>query len=113
MSSHCSSRHRKEKHSIEIYKLESGQSGHNRTLSDPIPILTSPNNVVAVGPDNPIFTVMVAGLCQGLKNIFRLRLSNVVYRDGSRFAEAASNIGHENRMLIGAVFDPKFLDCKW
>jgi hypothetical protein len=50
---------------------------------------------------------------QGLKDIFRLRLSNVVYRDGSRFAEAASNIGHANRMLIGAVFDPKFLDCKW
>jgi len=90
-------------HRIEIYDLRGGQLTHRKTIADPM--LISPNDIVAVGPDK--FYVSNdhrynAGLMQVLEDYLQLKLSNVIYYDGSRFFEAASGIGYANGLNVSA-----------
>ena len=90
-------------HRIEIYDLREGQLAHRKTIADPM--LISPNDIVAVGPDQ--FYVSndhrySAGLMQVLENYLQLKLSNVIYYDGSRFFEAAAGIGYANGLNVSA-----------
>jgi arylesterase/paraoxonase len=88
---------------IEIYDLRDGKLVHRKTIADPA--LVSPNDIVAVGPDK--FYVSndhryTAGFKQMLENYLQLKLSNVVYYDGSRFSEVASGIGYANGLNVSA-----------
>lgn len=91
------------RHRIEIYDLKAGRLIHRKTIAGSM--LVSPNDVVAVGPDQ--FYVSndhryTAGLMQVLENYLQLKLSNVVYFDGSRFSEVAAGIGYANGINVSA-----------
>jgi len=95
--------HEGSRHRIEIYDLRDGQLIHRKTIAGSM--LVSPNDIVAVGPDK--FYVSndhryTAGLMQVLENYLQLKLSNVVYYDGSRFLEVASGIGYANGINVSA-----------
>jgi arylesterase/paraoxonase len=95
--------HEEGRHRIEIYDLRAGQLVHRKTITDSM--LISPNDIVAVGPDK--FYVSNdhrynAGLMQVLEDYLQLKLSNVIYYDGSRFWEVASGIGYANGINVSA-----------
>ena len=95
--------HEDGRHRIEIYDLKDRQLIHRKTIAGPM--LISPNDIVAVGPDK--FYVSndhryTAGLMQVLENYLQLKLSNVVYFDGLRFMEVVSGIGYANGINVSA-----------
>jgi arylesterase/paraoxonase len=95
--------HPKGKHTVEIYDLKNGRLSHRKTLSDPM--LISPNDLVAVGRNK--FYVsndhrFRPGIMQTLEDFLQLKLSGVVYYDGSRFIKAASGIGYANGINVSA-----------
>lgn len=95
--------HRKGKNSIEIFDLKNGRLSLRKTISDPM--LISPNDVVAVGRNR--FYVsndhrFGAGIMQTLEDFLQLKLSGVVYYNGSRFIEAAAGIGYANGINVSA-----------
>jgi arylesterase/paraoxonase len=93
--------HEDSRHRIEIYDLRDGQLIHRKSITDPM--LISPNDIVAVGPDQ--FYVSndhryTTGMMQVLENYLQLKLSNVVYYDGKRFGEVAAGIGYANGINV-------------
>ena len=95
--------HENDRHAIEIYDLGEGKLHHRTTITDPM--LVSPNDIAAVGPDRFYVTNdhrYTGGLGQMLENYLRLRLSNVVYYNGSSFSEAASGIGYANGINVSS-----------
>jgi arylesterase/paraoxonase len=95
--------HEAGKHQIEIYDLKNEKLVHRKTISDPM--LVSPNDLVAVGPDR--FYVsndhrFVSGFKRILEDYMRLSLANVVYYDGSHFKEAASGFAYANGINVSA-----------
>ena len=95
--------HQDGRQQIEIFDLKHGQLSHRKTLSDPL--LVSPNDLVAVGPDK--FYVSndhrnVSGGKRLIEEYLRLRLCNVVFCDGSRFVEVATGIGYANGINLSA-----------
>ena len=95
--------HQNGKNSIEIYDLKNGRLSHRKTISDPM--LISPNDLVAVGRNR--FYVsndhrFEAGFMQKLEDYLQLKLSGIVYYDGSRFIGAASGIGYANGINVSA-----------
>ena len=93
--------HEDSRHRIELYDLREGQLIHRKTIADPM--LISPNDIVAVGPDQ--FYVSndhryTSGLMQLLENYLQLKLSNVIYYDGTRFLEVAAGIGYANGINV-------------
>lgn len=88
-------------HTIEVYELVGVLLYHTRTISDPM--LVSPNDLVAVGPDR--FYVSndhhyPSGIARVMEDYLKLRKSNVVYYDGARFSEAADRIGFANGINV-------------
>jgi arylesterase/paraoxonase len=88
-------------HTIEVYELVGTLLYHTKTISGPM--LVSPNDLVAVGPNS--FYVSndhgyLSGTMRMMEDYLKLRLSNVVYYDGSRFSEAASSIGIANGINV-------------
>lgn len=95
--------HAEGRHTIEVYDLVDGRLSHRETVSDPM--LVSPNDLVAMGPDRFYVTNdhgHVDGLMRSLEEYLRLPLSNVVYYDGAHFSEAASGIGLANGINVSA-----------
>jgi len=95
--------HEAGRHRIEIYDLREEQLIHRKTVADPM--LISPNDIVAVGPNR--FYVSndhryTAGVRQVLEDLLQLKLSNVVYFDGHRFAEVVSGIGYANGVNVSS-----------
>ncbi len=93
--------HADNRHTIEVFELVGIVLYHTKTISDPM--LVSPNDLVAVGPDS--FYVSndhghVSGIMRVMEEYLKLRLSNVVYYDGSRFSEAAGGIGYANGIQV-------------
>ena len=93
--------HEDSRHRIEIYDLRDGQLIHRKSIADPM--LISPNDIVAVGPDK--FYVSndhryTTGMMQVFEDYLRLKLSNVVYYDGTRFLEVAAGIGYANGINV-------------
>ena len=89
------------KHRIEIYDLKHGRLSPRRTLTDPM--IVSPNDLVAVGPNSVYISNdhrHVSGFMRLLEDYLRLRLSNVIFYDGTRVVEAASGIGYANGINI-------------
>jgi len=95
--------HQGGEHTIEIYALQSGQLFHQKTLADPA--LVSPNDLVAVGPDQFYVTNdhrYPSGIKRTLEDYLKLPLSNVLFYTGSKFVEAASDIGYANGINVSA-----------
>lgn len=85
------------RHSVEIYDLVDIKLAHRATLSDPL--LVAPNDLVAVGHDRLYVTndhANAVGAMRVLEEYLGLALSTVVYYDGERFVEAASDIAYAN-----------------
>jgi len=88
---------------IEIYDFRDGQLVHRKSITDPL--LISPNDIVAVGPDKFYISNdhrYSSGFLQTLENYLQLKLSNVVYYDGSRFKQVVSGIGYANGINVSA-----------
>jgi len=86
---------------IEIYDLVDGGLSLRKTVSGPM--VVSPNDLVAVGPNRFYFSNdhrYVSGLMRMLEDYLKLRLSNVVFFDGARFVEAVSGIGYANGINV-------------
>ncbi|UCH22196.1 MAG: SMP-30/gluconolactonase/LRE family protein [Deltaproteobacteria bacterium] len=90
-------------HLIEIYDINNERLSHRKTLSDPM--LVSPNDLVAVGPDKVYISNdhhYASGFLRSLEDYLKLRMSTVIYYDGSRFVKAASGIGYANGINAGS-----------
>ncbi len=88
-------------HRIEVFELRDGKLSHAQTLTSPL--LVSPNDIVAVGPDRFYVTNdhrYRSGWMQKLEDYFRLSRSNVLYYNGSEFVEAASGIAYANGINV-------------
>jgi len=88
-------------HTIEVYELVGTLLYHTRSISDPL--LVSPNDIVAVGPDRFYVTNdhhYASGFMRTVEDYLKLRLSNVLYYDGVRFTEAADGIGFANGINV-------------
>ena len=93
--------HASGRHSIEVFNLVNGNTTHQKTIRDPL--LISPNDIVAVGPNKFYVTndhKYSSGLMKTVEDYGRLSLSNVVYYDGSLFSEAATGFGYANGINI-------------
>jgi arylesterase/paraoxonase len=84
-------------HRIEVFELTAGKLTHRETLMSPM--LVSPNDIAAVGPDRFYVTNdhrYPSGWKRTMEDYLRLRRSNVVFYNGSEFVQAASGIGYAN-----------------
>jgi len=93
--------HGRDVHTIEVFELIGMLLYHTKTISDPM--LVSPNDLVAVGPDS--FYVSndhgyTSGIMRVMEDYLKLPYSNVVYYDGSRFSEAAGGIRYANGINV-------------
>lgn len=67
------------------------------------PMILSPNDIVAVGPDSFYFTNdhgNVSGTKRSMEDYLRLKNAGVVFYDGQTFKEVASGIGYANGINI-------------
>jgi len=95
--------HAKGRHTVEVFELIGILLYHTKTISDPM--LVSPNDLVAVGPNS--FYVSndhgnASGIMRVMEDYLKLPLSNVVYYDGSRFSEVASGIKYANGINVSS-----------
>jgi arylesterase/paraoxonase len=91
------------RHTIEKFEVLPGRLERMRTLADPL--LVSPNDVVAVGPDLVYVTNdhrWTDGPLRVLEEWLRLPASNVVVFDGLGFRVAASGIRLANGIAASA-----------
>jgi arylesterase/paraoxonase len=89
------------KHTIDIFDIKDRRLYHRKTLSDPM--LISPNDLVAVGPNRAYISNdhrYVSGFRRVMEEYLKLRLSNVVFYNGSSFIEVAAGIGYANGINI-------------
>ncbi len=86
---------------IEIYDLGNATLTLRRTLTDPM--LVSPNDLLAVGPNACYVTNdhrHATGIARLIEEYGRRRIANVVFYDGEQFGEAASGIGYPNGINV-------------
>ncbi len=84
-------------HSIKIFDLVGDGLSLARTLTDPL--LVSPNDLVAVGPDRFYVTNdhrWPRGWRNSVEDWLRLPISDVIHFDGTRFRRALSRIRYPN-----------------
>lgn len=88
-------------HTVEVFSLSGTALRHEQTLSDPL--LVSPNDIVAVGP-NRFYATNDHGWPKGffkvLEDYLMIPLATVVYYDGSGFSEAAGGIRYANGVNV-------------
>jgi arylesterase/paraoxonase len=85
--------HQGDRHTIEEFAVEPERLVHRRTLADPL--LRSPNDLVAVGPELLYVTNdhgWPTGVARTLEEWLRLPVSDVVVFDGRGFRVAATGI---------------------
>jgi arylesterase / paraoxonase len=93
--------HARGQHTIEIFSLVDGRLEHQKTLSSPM--IISPNDVVAVGPDRFYFTNdhnYRNGFMRTLEDYGRLKVANLVYYDGETFSEVAADFAYPNGVNV-------------
>jgi arylesterase / paraoxonase len=93
--------HQGGKHRVEIFRIEN--RGLKRVKSLAHPMLTSPNDLVAVGPGSFYVTNdhgHVRGVMRTLEDYLRLQRSYVLYYDGRTFSKAVENIGYANGINV-------------
>ena len=100
--------HQGGKNTIEIFLLQDDQLVHQKTVADPA--LVSPNDLVAVGPEQFYVTNdhrYPGGFKRFVEEYTRRPWSSVLFYTGSKFVEAASGLGYANGINVGS--DGKFL----
>lgn len=93
--------HADSRHAVEIFDVENGRLRHRKTVTGKA--LLSPNDIAGAGWEQFFVTndhKNPPGLFQILENYLRLKISNVVFYDGSRFSEAAAGIGYANGIAV-------------
>ena len=90
---------------IEKFLLQDDQLVHQKTVADPA--LVSPNDLAAVGPEQ--FYVTNDHRYQGG---FKRFVEEIYLDTGAEISGSSVAAVRGNRILIGSVFDPKFLDCQ-
>lgn len=88
-------------HRIEVFDLRDGVLAHRESIASPL--LVSPNDLAAVGPDTFYVTNDHGSRAEWTRkseDYLRLRRSNVLYYDGSQFVEVASGIGYANGINV-------------
>jgi arylesterase/paraoxonase len=93
--------HQGGEHRIDVFDLMEGELIHREALTSPM--LVSPNDIVAVGPDRFYVTNdhrYPSGWKRTLEDYLRLRRSNVLFYDGSEFVQAAAGIGYANGINV-------------
>lgn len=93
--------HQGYRNQIDVFDLKNGVLVLRKSLTDPH--LISPNDLLAVGPDQVYVTndhKYTSGFRQVIENYFKLRLSNVVLFDGSKWNIMASSLGYANGINI-------------
>ena len=93
--------HAKGEHNVDIFDLVDGKFSHRTTISNVL--ITSPNDLVAVGPDS--FYVSndhkyLQGMMRTIEDYMRLELSNVVYCKGADCNIAATGFGYANGLNV-------------
>jgi arylesterase/paraoxonase len=95
--------HPGDRHTIEVYEVGAERLVHRRTLSDPL--LRSPNDLVALGPER-LYVSNDHGWRDGLPRTveewFRIPVSDVVTWDGRGFRVAATGIKLANGIHASA-----------
>jgi arylesterase/paraoxonase len=89
------------RHAVEIFDFLPDRLQHRRTVTGDL--LLSPNDLVAVGPEQFYVTNdhgWHTPLKKTVENYLKLRLSSVLYFDGSTFSEAAGGLGYANGINI-------------
>lgn len=97
-------------HFIEVFDLFGDSLVHVETLEDPA--MVSPNDVVALGPAEFYFTndhKYTKGFKRLAEDYLGLRLSNVIYFDGSSYEEVADGIAYANGINLDAERDLLFV----
>jgi arylesterase/paraoxonase len=93
--------HQGGEHRIDVFDLKEGELIHREALTSPM--LVSPNDIVAVGPDRFYVTNdhrYPSGWKRTLEDYLRLRRSNVLFYDGAEFVQAAAGIGYANGINV-------------
>lgn len=93
--------HRLEGDFVEIFDYSGDKLVHRESLRDPL--MTSPNDIVAVGPRSFYVTNdhgNVAALGRTLEEYLRLARSYVLYYDGRQFRIAAQGIAYANGINV-------------
>ncbi len=93
--------HQGGKHRIDVFDLKDGGLEHRKTLNSPM--LVSPNDIVAVGPEAFYVTNdhrYPSGRMRQVEDYLRLRRSNVVFYNGAEFVQAASGLGYANGINV-------------
>ena len=86
---------------VRIFAMEGGRLTLKRSLADPL--LTSPNDLVAVAPDRFYVTNdhgNVSGILRTMEDYLKLKNAYVLYFDGLGFSVAAENIGYANGIRV-------------
>ena len=105
-------------HSIEVFEIVDGTLRHIRTVTSSA--LVSPNDLVAVGPDQFLATNdshYTSGWQQLAEKFLRLPVANVVHYDGTRFTEFIGdvtfpngiNISQDGQQLYVALLGPSVI----
>ena len=93
--------HQGKKNTIEIFLLQDGQLVHQNTVADPA--LVSPNDLVAVGPEQFYVTNdhrHPGGLKRLVEEYGRQSWSNVLFYTGAEFVEVADGLGYANGINV-------------
>lgn len=86
---------------IEIFSYRDGMLYHRETIKSPE--LTTPNDLVGVGPHQFYVTIdhgWTSKWGKMLENYLQLPVSHVLYYDGKRFRKVAGGIGYANGIAL-------------
>jgi arylesterase / paraoxonase len=95
--------HSGNQHSIEVFEIQADKLEHKKTFKSPL--LISPNDIVAVGPDRFYATNdhgNPPGLQRTLEDYLKLSNAGVVYFNGKDFSQAASGFQYANGINVSA-----------
>ncbi len=95
--------HANEHHTVEIYEVQPNALNHLKTVEDPQ--LISPNDLVAVGPNQFYLTNdhrYRSGLMSTVETYLKFRFANIVYYDGKSFSVVAADFGYANGINVSA-----------
>lgn len=86
---------------VEIFSYRDGRLYHQKTIKSPE--LTTPNDLVGVGPRQFYVTIdhgWTSKWGKMLENYLQLSVSHVLYYDGERFKKVAGGIGYANGIAL-------------
>ncbi len=95
--------HARDQHAIEVFAIDSGSLRYRSTFKNPL--LISPNDIVAVGPESFYFTNdhgFPPGFKRTLEDYLKLSYSSVGYFDGKTFSLVAEGLQYANGINVSS-----------